>query len=244
VGNALGWLPGQRREELAIARILVIEDDALLAETYVDWLKSDRHTVEAVTDGDEGQSRLRHYDYDLLIVDWELPITSGIDIIRQFRSDGGQTPILMLTGRSSIDDKETGFELGADDYLTKPFEMRELSSRVRALLRRTVFHGDTLTFQDIKLNVVSCSVTKDAKPIPLARRELSLLELFMRNPNQLFTAEMLIERVWHGDESASIGAVRASITRLRKALDDDSAADSIISSVHGLGYRLKEKKLE
>src|SRR5215813_6435551 len=119
-----------------MAKILLIEDDIEFSGIIKAWLSNEHHAVEVVHDGTEGRHRIQVFEYDLLILDWQLPGMAGIDICKEFRSQGGMTPVLMLTGKSAISDKETGLDAGADDYLTKPFHMKELSARVRALLRR------------------------------------------------------------------------------------------------------------
>jgi DNA-binding response OmpR family regulator len=223
-----------------MANILLIEDDVELSKVICDLFSAENHQVEAVYDGAEGISRLNHYEYDVVIVDWQLPKISGLEIVKQCRSKGNAVPILMLTARRAIEEKESGLDSGSDDYLTKPFDSRELLARVRALLRRPQGLASTvLTVRDIVLDPLSCRVTKGEKEVSLKRQEYLLLEFFMRNPNRVFSPEMLLSRVWNSSETGSFEAVRTSIKRLRKAIDDgDDEKDSIITTVHGLGYRL------
>ncbi len=219
-----------------MAKILIVEDDRGLAELISDWLAGENHTVETVWDGKEGQSRLTHYTYDLLIVDWNLPDVSGIQIIRKMRQDGLGTPTLMLTAKSSLDDKESGLDAGCDDYLTKPFEMRELSARVRALLRRVpTAYAEALVSGALTLNSTACRLTINGEEVRIQPLEFTLLEFFMRNQNRVFSLDALIQRVWGFSHDVSEDGVRSSIKRLRKVLGDSEGER--IKNVHGLGYR-------
>ena len=226
-------------------RVLIIEDDKLFAGVLKRWLEGERYSIDLVDDGTEGLNRLRFYDYDALLVDWELPGVTGVEIVRNYRASGGSKPVLMMTGRRTIDDKEQGFNSGTDDYITKPFELRELSLRLNALLRRgaTIQMG-LLKFGDITLDAAACQVTVKGSKIEVRPKELALLEFFMRNPNRVFSLEALIERVWNGDESATPAAVRTSLKRLRQAIEQNGDAQATINNVHGLGYRLETKSGE
>ena len=135
-----------------MAKILLVEDDRDLAGMVLDWLKFEHHLVEVIHNGGDAQSMLKSYQYDIIILDWQLPQITGVELLRDYRMAGGQTPVLMLTGKGAIHDKEAGLDAGADDYLTKPFHMKELSARLRALLRRPgSVVGNTLTARDISL---------------------------------------------------------------------------------------------
>lgn len=222
-----------------MAKILIVEDDLDLANNVVEWLKFEQHTVEAVHDGQEGADRLKLYKYDLAILDWELPKKNGPDVCKQYRAGGGQIPILMLTGKSEIEDKTTGLDAGADDYLTKPFSMKELSARLRALLRRPAATvANTLTVRDIVFDTGTKKVSKNGKEIELAPKELALLEFFLKHQDQVFSQEALLERVWSSESDASVFAVYTAVKTLRKKL---TGADEkpFLATVHGLGYRLE-----
>lgn len=220
-----------------MAKILLIEDDVELSRIVCDLFSAENHQVEAVMDGEEAISRLHHYEYDLLIVDWELPRVSGLEVVKQCRAKGSTVPILMLTARRAIDEKEAGLDSGSDDYLTKPFEARELLARVRALLRRPRTSASTaLKAGDLVLDPTACRVKKGTRELPMKRQEFVLLEFLMRHPNRVFSAETLLDRVWNHDEAATLEAVRTSIKRLRKAIDDTDEI-SMITTVHGMGYR-------
>jgi two-component system response regulator MprA len=220
-----------------MAKILVVDDDKDLAGMVEDALTFDHHAVELVFTGSEARDMLRVYKYDAIVLDWDLPGMSGIDVCKELRNKGDLTPILMLTGKGEMDNKEQGLDAGADDYLTKPFQVRELKARMRALLRRASGSASNiLTIRDIELDATSFRVTKAGKEIKLVQREFQLLEFFMRNPNKVFSAEAILDRVWASDSDASPEAFRTCLTRLRKKIDTDGA-DSLISTVHGVGYK-------
>jgi DNA-binding response OmpR family regulator len=222
-----------------MAKVLVVEDNRELASMINDWLVFEHYEVEFAYTGSDGMEMLQHYLYDAIILDWELPNKSGIEICRDFRSSGKMTPILMLTGKSEIDDKETGLDAGADDYLTKPFHMKELGARLRAIIRRAAnAPSNVLKAGDIELNPTTFEVTKCGAPIDLLKREFALLEFFMRNPNRVFSAEALLDRVWTSESDATAEALRTTLGRLRKKIDTPKA-DSLIKTVHGVGYKLQ-----
>ncbi len=222
-----------------MAKVLIVEDDVALGKMVRDWLLMEHHKVEIVTDGADAKEMLKVYDYDIVILDWELPHVSGIEILKEFRSRGKSTPVLVLTGRSAIDDKETGFDAGADDYLTKPFHGKELTARLRALLRRPEgYVGDLLKFGNLTLDHANYVVTKDGEEIRLLPKEFALLEFLMRNPNRVFAAEALLNRVWIAESEATVDALTTCIKRLRKKIDV-AGQDSIIRTIHGVGYKLE-----
>jgi two-component system, OmpR family, response regulator len=177
--------------------------------------------------------------YDVIVLDWDLPGATGVEICTSFRAKGGNTPIIMLTGKSTLRDKEEGLDSGADDYLTKPFHIKELSARIRALLRRPLsVTGNTLKVGDITLCPISYKVTKAEQEVQLLPREFALLEFLMRHPGQVFGAEALLDRVWNSDSEASPDALRTCMKRLRKKIESPEG-DSIIKTVHGVGYKLE-----
>ncbi len=226
-----------------MARVLVVEDDAVLANLIQETLNAEYHDVELAFNGDDGMGLLDQFDFDLLVLDWELPYTSGIELCQAYRKKGGLAPVIFITARSSIDDKETGFDTGADDYLSKPFSMRELAMRTRALLRRTIDRdkshaaGDLLRYGDIQLEPRKGLVKKAGKEIRLQPRELALLEFFMRNIGLVFSSSALIDRVWKLDTEATDISVRSCIAKLRKKLEVQDS-EKFIENQRGLGYRL------
>ncbi|HEY9786952.1 MAG TPA: response regulator transcription factor [Candidatus Obscuribacterales bacterium] len=218
-----------------MSKVLIVEDEADLAGQIRQWLTREHYTVEIADNGQSAMELLRVYQYDVVILDWMLPGMSGIEVCKQFRSRGGKTPVIMLTAKSSVDEKEEGLDSGADDYLAKPFHLKELAARVRALIRRgSQAKTNVLTHGNIELDPIARKVTRDGKDVHLEPKEFNLLEFFMRNPNQVFSAEALITRVWESDTLVSNDAIRTYIKGLRKKLDDSS----IISTVHGVGYKM------
>jgi DNA-binding response OmpR family regulator len=172
-----------------------------------------------------------------------LPKVTGVEILREYRTSAGKCPVLMLTAKSELDDKETALDLGADDYLTKPFHTRELLARVRALLRRS--HSLTQTILragDVELDPASCTVTKFGKELHLRPKVYSLLEFLMRHQGQVFTAEALLERVWLDDSTASVDTVRTHIKLLRRSmgpLGGEDSDQSMIRNIRNRGYMLQ-----
>ncbi len=222
-----------------MAKILIVEDDRELAEVIEDAF-SKQHSVEIVDDGKEAIDRLKLYSYDLIILDWGLPgSVSGIDVCRTYRKAGGAGTILMLTGRNEIEDKEEGLDSGADDYLTKPFDARELMARVRALLRRpTQVIDNVIKLGALKLDCSSMCLIKDEEQISLLPREFALLEFFMKQPNRYFSAEALLDRIWSSESDTSPDTIRIYITRLRKKIDTDGQP-SLIETRRNAGYMLR-----
>ena len=226
-----------------MARVLVVEDDAVLPNLIQETLKAEYHDVELAFNGGDGLQLIERFEFDLLVLDWELPQTSGIQLCHTYRNKGGVAPVIFITARSSIDDKETGFETGADDYLSKPFSMRELAMRARALLRRTLERdksqasGDLLRYGEIELEPRKGLVRKAGREIRLQPRELALLEFFMRNVGLVFSSSALIDRVWKLDTEATDISVRSCIAKLRKKLEVQDT-EKFIENQRGLGYRL------
>lgn len=222
-----------------MAKLLLVEDDEGLAKMIAEWLLHEHHTVEVVHDGREGMSRLLVSDYDVAIVDWELPGMTGVEIVKSYRQQRGKAAVIMLTGKGKIDEKETGFEVGADDYLTKPFNMRELSMRIKALLRRSRDVGSThLSVGDLVLDTSKYRLTRAGVEISLLPKEFALLEFFMRHPGETFSADALLNRVWHSESEATGEAVRTAIMRLRRKIDS-GGGESLIESIPRIGYRLR-----
>lgn len=226
-----------------MAKILVIEDDQSVRKTVSDQLRLEHYTVEVTDNGTDGLSRLRVYDYDVVIVDWNLPDMTGLDICREYRSQGGSALMLMLTGKSKLVEKEEGLGAGFDDYLVKPFEVRELSARIRALLRRasSKITSDVLKVGKLSLDPRTFRVTHNEEDLKLLPKEFAILEFLMRHPHVVFSCEAVMSRVWTADEESSPEIVRTHIKNLRKKLDkvDES---SLISTVHGVGYKLVPPK--
>ncbi len=224
-----------------MAKILVVDDDPGIRDIVANVLEEYNHTVESLDNGGEAVGWLRAYQYDLIILDWQLPGQSGVEICEQFRNAGGQTPVLMLTGKGQIDEKELGYGSGVDDYLTKPFHVKELVLRVNALLKRIpeIRHKKSC-IKGWVLDDLNYTVSREGETVQLTRREWQLLDFLFRRPNQYFDSDTLLNRVWETDSEATSEALRTCIKRLRKKLDKPNE-DSIIVSVKGLGYMISEQ---
>lgn len=222
----------------SMARILIADDDTQLCGLIEDWLVHQKYTVDVAHNGGDAQEMIRTYDYDVIVLDWDMPELSGIQVCKDYREKGGTNPVLMLTGKSSIDSKEVGFDAGADDYLTKPVELREFSARIRALLRRKPTKAvATLNVGDLCLDSAKRTVTKKGKELELWPIEFALLEFLMSHPNQVFNSDALLHQVWKSEASAGPEAVRTTIKRLRKRIDGESKK-SMLKNVYGFGYKL------
>jgi len=222
-----------------MAKVLVVEDDPALQKQLEDFLRFEKYTVEAVGDGGEASHRLLISKYDLVILDWNLPGMSGPEVLKKLRGSGCSTPVLMLTGKSNIMDKTEGFDAGADDYLTKPFELKEVGLRAKALLRRPqAMLTGTIDIGFVSLDPHAHKVFLDGEEIQLLPKEFALLEFFMRHPGQIFSQEALLESVWKSESESSIHTVYVHVRNLRKKLNRDGKPQ-IIKTVHNMGYKLE-----
>jgi len=224
-----------------MTKILLVEDDADILKTVVTFLKFEQFAVETTSDGLEAQALLKSFAYDLIILDWQLPGMSGVEICKDFRGRRGMTPVLMLTGLSSVKSKLEGLDSGADDYLTKPFDMRELGSRVRALLRRpaSVIANNNLIAGHLCLDEAQRIVTAKGSPIALTPREYELFQFLMRHPNQALSGEALLNRVWPSDSTVTAEALRTAMKRLRSKIDPEA---KVLKTIHGVGYILESSQ--
>ena len=220
-----------------MSKILVVEDESDIANQLHKTLSRENHQVEIAADGQIAKDLLSNNEYDLIVLDWMIPVYSGIEVCRWYRDKGANAPILMLTARSELDDKADGLDSGADDYLTKPFQLREFLARVRALLRRSSTPSHVLSCGKIMMDLDARKVTRDGVEIKLEPKEFNLLEFLIKHANQAFNAEALVLRAWDPDSEVSSDAVRVYVRNLRKKLDLDGEP-SIISTVHGAGYRV------
>jgi DNA-binding response OmpR family regulator len=222
-----------------MSKILIVEDNKNLADKLRDFLQFQKHVVDVAYDGEDGWQLLQAYKYDLLILDWEMPGMTGPQLCVKYRESGGMCSILMLTGNVTIDDKEIGLDSGADDYLCKPFDMRELSARINALSRRAaVIVPSKITIGNLTVDSVSHRVTRDGQQLHLQPKEFAILEFLMKNPNGIFNAKALLERLWNADSEVSEETIRGYIKTLRKKVTDEH--DSCpIKTVHGLGYKIE-----
>ncbi len=221
-------------------KILVVDDDIELSNTTKQSLKDEGYIIDVANSVADARPMVYGFDYDLLILDWMMPDTTGIEFLEELRNKGIQKPVLMLTGMDSFDNKATGLDTGADDYLTKPFNRKELLARVRALLRRpTKMESLELCFSGITLDTRSLKVTRDGEEIKLTKQEYLLLEFLMRNCEEVFSQEALVERAWSSLSESSPDTVRVHMSRLRKKLSADLDTCPI-RTVHGQGYFFKK----
>ncbi len=219
-----------------MSKILLVEDDLDVCHSISERLKSEGHTIEIVNDGKEGSDRLRLYNYDAIILDWNLPKKNGPEICREFRQRGGTTPVIMLTGQTDIEQRVIGLDAGAEDYLTKPFSVRELAARIRAMLRRPAIEQDhILTEQGVTLNTSKHTAMLNDRQLHLQPKEFQILELLLSRRNYVFSPDSLLEIIWKGDSEANVDSVRTAIKRLRQKLEGEG---NIVKTVHGKGYMI------
>lgn len=235
-------LCGRIVTELNVSKILLVEDDDSLSFSVASWLRRQRHMVECRQDGRSGLEFGITDQFDLVILDWELPEISGAEICRQLRAASCSAPILFLTGRASIKDKQECFDAGADDYITKPFAMEELVMRVQALLRRPrAMQAQTRQIGDITLDSTALKVTVANQVIELRPKEFSIVELLIRHPDQVFEADAIIAKLWPVDSDATVYNLRPQIARLRRKFEERGV--SLIRTVRGSGYALNLEAL-
>ena len=221
-------------------KILIVEDDQFITEALSVVLLEQHYAVEVATDGQAGWELVEAFTYDLILLDIMLPKLDGISLCRKLRSQGYQTPVLLLTGRDSSHEKAVGLDAGADDYLVKPFDQEELVARVRALLRRgSLTSPPVLEWGSLRLDPGSCKVTYQAQDLQLTPKEYSLLELFLRNNRRVFSCSAILEHIWSFDKIPGEEAVRTQIKGLRQKLKSAGAPTDLIETVYGIGYRLK-----
>jgi two-component system response regulator TctD len=217
-------------------RILLIEDTADLAEGVVACLVRMGHAVDWASDGATGDEMLGEANYDLAILDLTLPKLDGMTVLKRLRSRRSQTPVLVLTARSTVDDRVDVLDLGADDYLVKPFDFRELEARVRSLLRRqSGERSSILSLMGICLDRSGRAASVHGAPIHLTRRELSLLEILLSSSSRIFGKAELLDQIFGYGGDATENAVEVLITRLRRKIEGSGAQ---IETHRGLGYRL------
>ena len=220
-------------------RLLIVEDERKLALLVQEMLQDENHTVDVAFDGEDGLQFAATGEYDVIILDLMLPGIQGLEVARKIRAAGDKTPILVLTARTSVEDRVTGLDTGADDYLTKPFAFAELLARVRALGRREVpgAVGNRLSVGDISLDVKTREVWRGETLVELTPKEYALLEYFMRHPNQVLSGQQIADHVWSYEFDGLTNRVAVYVSYLRRKLGDGSAR-SPIQTVHGVGYRL------
>jgi len=222
-------------------RILVVEDEEALRITLTDRLHSEDYAVECAADGEEGLQKGVHGEFDLIILDVMLPKKKGFEVCRDIRKAGRVMPIVMLTARGETVDKVLGLKIGADDYLTKPFEMAELMARIEALLRRAPIRpAETVglhQFGNLRIDLRGTTVTRNGKPVPLSAREFQLLRYFIEHPGQTLSREVLLKEVWGYNADAFTRTVDVHVASLRQKLEADPKKPTLLTTVLGLGYK-------
>ena len=221
--------------------ILLVEDEEGLRMTLSDRLRSEGYAVDFAGDGDEGLTKATSLPFDLIILDIMLPHRSGLDVCRDVRTAGLATPILLLTARDQTADKVIGLKLGADDYVTKPFDTLELMARVEALLRRSPGRSAHTVLQlgPLRMDVRATEVTRDGKEVLLSAREFQLLRHFMEHPGATLSRNELLQEVWGYEDGTFTRTVDVHIASLRQKLEKDPKHPELILTVPGMGYKLK-----
>lgn len=222
-----------------IMRILLVEDDSGVAGFIVKGLTEERYAVDQSADGEEGYVMANAIPYDLIILDVMLPSLDGISICRRLRSQGKSVPIILLTAKDTIEDRVTGLDMGADDYLTKPFAFPELLARIRSLLRRGSGQPATcLKVADLEMDPITHQVSRAGQVQTLTNKEYAILEYLMRNENRVLTRSSIIEHVWDIQYDNLTNIVDVHIRSLRTKIDKDFSIP-LIHTVRGVGYVLK-----
>ena len=221
-------------------KILLVEDEIDLNNVVTKYLKKNGYSIDSVFDGEEALDYLRYSEYDLVILDIMMPKVNGFEVIKELRNNGDNTAILMLTARDSADDKVKGLDLGADDYIVKPFDFKELSARIRAVVRRKYGNSSNkLIIDDLVLDTSEKSVTRAGKQIELTGKEYEVLEYLMQSKNRILSRDQIKEHVWDFDYEGDSNIIDVLIKNIRKKIDIE-AGKQIIYTKRGLGYVIKE----
>ena len=225
-------------------RILLAEDEKELSRALTAVLTKNNYTVDAVYNGEDALDYAKETEYDGIIMDIMMPVMDGIESLKKMRAAGVNTPVILLTAKGEVDDRITGLDAGADDYLPKPFVVAELLARLRAITRR---QGEVIsekyTFGDISLDVAGSELSNGEKSVRLTHKEYQLMEIMMKSPATLLSTEKLLDKVWGYDNDVEINVVWVTISSLRKKLA--SLSDTVtINAVRGIGYTLKEGEIE
>ena len=220
-------------------RLLLVEDEPGLVLTLTDRLAREGYTVENAVDGESGLDRAVASPFDLIVLDLMLPRMNGLDVLRELRRRGNETPVIVLTARGQVVDKVVGLKLGADDYVTKPFEMMELLARIEAKLRRApaARTADGYQFGAVAIDFRKAEVTRDGQPLDLAAREFQLLRYFIEHRGATLTREELLNEVWGYNAMPSTRTVDVHVAWLRQKLEPTPKHPQYILTVHGLGYK-------
>jgi two-component system, OmpR family, alkaline phosphatase synthesis response regulator PhoP len=223
-----------------VKRLLLIEDEPGLVLTLRDRLTREGYAIETSSDGESGLERAAGEAFDLVLLDVMLPRMNGFDVLRELRKRGVETPVIMLTAKSQVVDKVVGLKLGADDYITKPFEMVELLARIEAKLRRApaVSHpSEGYQFEDVRIDFRRAEVTKGGKPLDLSAREFQLLKYFIEHRGATLTREELLNEVWGYNSMPSTRTVDVHVAWLRQKIEPNPRHPQYVLTVHGMGYK-------
>ncbi len=225
---------------LTLMRILIIEDEEKVADFIRKGLQQEGYAVDAVFDGEEGAYQAENFDYDAVVLDLMLPKLPGLEVLKRIRARNLSLPVLILTAKGAVEDKVTGLDSGASDYLVKPFAFAELSARIRVLLRRGAQESTTLKLADLEMNTATRTVTRAGRKLDLKLKEFSLLEFLLRNARRTVTRTMIIEHVWdiHFDSVSNV--VDVHINSLRNKIDR-GFSPPLIHTIRGVGYVLTDE---
>jgi two-component system, OmpR family, alkaline phosphatase synthesis response regulator PhoP len=222
-------------------RILLVEDEAGLVFTLTDRLQSEGYTVESAEDGESGLERALSGSFDLIVLDVMLPKKSGFDVCRKLRQHDVDTPVLMLTARGEVVDKVVGLQIGADDYVTKPFDMMELLARIEALLRRAPARrapgGGSYRFGAVTVDFKKAEVTREGQPVALSAREYQLLAYLIEHRGETLSRDQLLTEVWGYQTAISTRTVDVHMVWLRQKLEENPKSPQFLLTLRGLGYR-------
>lgn len=229
---------GKRRRS-AMIKILLVEDDLGLSNSVFDFL-DDFADVMQVFDGDEGLYEAESGVYDLILLDLMLPEKDGFQVLKELRDKGVTTPVLIMTAKESLDDKGHGFELGADDYLTKPFYLEELKMRIQALLKRSgKLNDNTLTYGEISVNTSTNTTTVNGSEVELLGKEFDLLVYFLQNQNVILPKTQIFDRIWGFDSDTTLSVVEVYVSKIRKKLKGTAFVNNM-QTLRSVGYILKD----
>ncbi|MBI5492138.1 MAG: response regulator transcription factor [Deltaproteobacteria bacterium] len=223
-------------------RILIIEDEKKVAAFIKRGLEQESYAVDVVEDGVEGQHYAEVNEYDAIILDIMLPKKSGLEILRELKASGVKAPVLLLTARDTVEDRVKGLNVGADDYLTKPFAFEELLARLRVLMRRGSYGSPVLKFADLSLDPATRKARRGKIEVELTVKEYALLEYLLRNPNRVLTRTLIAEHVWDQTFDSETNVVDVYINHLRSKIDTKDFTRKLIHTVRGVGYVMKEEQ--
>lgn len=222
-------------------RLLLAEDERELSDALVMLLKHNNYSVDAVYNGEDALEYLRTGLYDGAVLDIMMPKKNGIEVLKTARAEGFKLPVLMLTAKSEIDDRVAGLDAGADDYLTKPFAIKELLARIRAMTRRgTEIEENTLSFGNVKLDRLTFELISPEGSVRLSNKEYQMLEMLMANPGQVISTDRFMDKIWGYDSDTELNVVWVYVSYIRKKLSNINA-DIRVTAVRNLGYTLEKK---